>query len=129
MANQENLVRSTPIVEQTQPDDPFSGGCSGARLLDLKHRGRQDPISLNLIRAIAVAAHIVTEAHLPRMQLQFGKCVLQGSPYAIVTAAVAPRAQVFGVVLRRRERKRSDKGIHREVLLRILSSNAESSSS
>src|ERR1700749_1223042 len=60
-----------------------------------------ETITPNLVRTVAVAADIVAEASLPRMQVQFGERILHGRPDSVVAATVAPGAFGFRVVLGR----------------------------
>src|ERR1700761_4128421 len=69
----------------------------------------------DLVRTVTVAANIVAEAYLPRMQVQFRERILHGRPDTVVAAAVAPVAFGFRVVLGSSDRVGIQSDIHDEL--------------
>src|SRR5271154_6223793 len=56
-----------------------------------------ETVALDFVRTVAVTTDIVAKANLPRMQIQFDQRVLDGSPDAVVSAAVTPDAFGFRI--------------------------------
>src|SRR5208282_3647945 len=71
-----------------------------------------EAVALDLVRTIAVTADVVAQAHLPRMQTQACERVLHGGPYAVVAAAVTPRASSFGVIFGNGDRANPHCSLH-----------------
>src|ERR1700730_18258631 len=68
--------------------------------------------ALDLVRTVTVAANIVAEAYLPRVQVQFHEGILHGRPDTVIAAGAAPAAFGFRVVRGRSERVGLQSDIH-----------------